>query len=316
MESVEKESGVKHHSRDISKPVPPPLPRHLSEWVNEKAEDKTARIAEFSGVIHVFVRARKCRKWRDANAEMKSAFWTTDWQFQSPSATTICDGVKRCKSITFYLKMDHYLFFIIPNAHSTTDLALDRCRMWLACIGFCNGSLNEAIKQTGGPAQSQNTNFAKMVAKAYLAFVDFTGMRLDVALRLFLKAFMLEGSNEKQAHILAHFYERYHHCNPTAVASVDVVHCLTCVMMVLNTELHGENVILKMSCHDLERQRHFARAHANWQLPRQMNPVYLQPAAMHSSNHIIKFADDTTMVGLINKDNKSAYRGARTGELV
>ncbi|KAK1787477.1 hypothetical protein P4O66_002953 [Electrophorus voltai] len=31
-------------------------------------------------------------------------------------------------------------------------------------------------------------------------------------------------------------------------------------------------------------------------------------AAMHSSNHIIKFADDTTMVGLINKDNESAYR--------
>ncbi|KAK1793638.1 hypothetical protein P4O66_012012 [Electrophorus voltai] len=31
-------------------------------------------------------------------------------------------------------------------------------------------------------------------------------------------------------------------------------------------------------------------------------------AAMHSSNHIIKFADDITVVGLINKDNESAYR--------
>ncbi|KAK1802631.1 hypothetical protein P4O66_004272 [Electrophorus voltai] len=29
---------------------------------------------------------------------------------------------------------------------------------------------------------------------------------------------------------------------------------------------------------------------------------------MHSSNHIIKFADDMTVVGLINKDNESAYR--------
>ncbi|KAK1805357.1 hypothetical protein P4O66_019188 [Electrophorus voltai] len=29
---------------------------------------------------------------------------------------------------------------------------------------------------------------------------------------------------------------------------------------------------------------------------------------MHSSNHIIKFADDTTVMGLINKDNESAYR--------
>ncbi|KAK3554826.1 hypothetical protein QTP70_034849 [Hemibagrus guttatus] len=31
-------------------------------------------------------------------------------------------------------------------------------------------------------------------------------------------------------------------------------------------------------------------------------------AAMHSSNHIIKFADDTTVVGLISKNNESAYR--------
>ncbi|KAK3518408.1 hypothetical protein QTP70_000609 [Hemibagrus guttatus] len=31
-------------------------------------------------------------------------------------------------------------------------------------------------------------------------------------------------------------------------------------------------------------------------------------AAMHSSNHIVKFADDTTVVGLISKNDKSAYR--------
>ncbi|KAK3513633.1 hypothetical protein QTP70_028831 [Hemibagrus guttatus] len=31
-------------------------------------------------------------------------------------------------------------------------------------------------------------------------------------------------------------------------------------------------------------------------------------AAMHSSNHIVKFADDTNVVGLISKKNESAYR--------
>ncbi|KAK3519158.1 hypothetical protein QTP70_020015 [Hemibagrus guttatus] len=31
-------------------------------------------------------------------------------------------------------------------------------------------------------------------------------------------------------------------------------------------------------------------------------------AAMHSSNHIIKFANDTTVVGLISKNDESAYR--------
>ena len=30
--------------------------------------------------------------------------------------------------------------------------------------------------------------------------------------------------------------------------------------------------------------------------------------ARHNSNHIIKFADDTTVVGLISKDDDSAYR--------
>ncbi|KAK3550689.1 hypothetical protein QTP70_002389 [Hemibagrus guttatus] len=29
---------------------------------------------------------------------------------------------------------------------------------------------------------------------------------------------------------------------------------------------------------------------------------------MHSSNHIVKFADDTTLVGLISKNDESAYR--------
>uniref|UniRef100_A0A4W4GQC6 SEC7 domain-containing protein n=1 Tax=Electrophorus electricus TaxID=8005 RepID=A0A4W4GQC6_ELEEL len=57
---------------------------------------------------------------------------------------------------------------------------------------------------------SQNTDFGKMV-----------------------------GSNEKQKCILTHFSERYHHCNPTAVASVDVMHFMTCAMMLLNTDLHG-----------------------------------------------------------------------------
>ncbi|KAK3550989.1 hypothetical protein QTP70_011452 [Hemibagrus guttatus] len=31
-------------------------------------------------------------------------------------------------------------------------------------------------------------------------------------------------------------------------------------------------------------------------------------AAMHSSNHIIKFADDTTVVGLNSKNEEYAYR--------
>ena len=39
--------------------------------------------------------------------------------------------------------------------------------------------------------------------------------------------------------------------------------------------------------------------------------------ALHDSNHIIKFADDTTVVGLINKNVESSYRrGGTTDNLV
>ena len=34
--------------------------------------------------------------------------------------------------------------------------------------------------------------------------------------------------------------------------------------------------------------------------------------AMHASNSIIKFADDTTVVGLINNNNETAYREMMT----
>ncbi|KAK3573704.1 hypothetical protein QTP86_032060, partial [Hemibagrus guttatus] len=37
-------------------------------------------------------------------------------------------------------------------------------------------------------------------------------------------------------------------------------------------------------------------------------------AAMHSSNYIVKFADDTTVVGLISKNDESAYREGSTND--
>ncbi|KAK1787904.1 hypothetical protein P4O66_016385 [Electrophorus voltai] len=54
-----------------------------------------------------------------------------------------------------------------------------------------------------------------------------------------IKAFILEASSEKQECILTHFSELYHHCNPTTAASVDMVHFMTCAMMLLNTDLYG-----------------------------------------------------------------------------
>ncbi|XP_036439330.1 PH and SEC7 domain-containing protein 3-like [Colossoma macropomum] len=97
---------------------------------------------------------------------------------------------------------------------------------------------------------SQNTDFGKMVAREYLAFFNLTGMRLDEALRTFIKACRLAGGTSKQERILAHFADRYHQCNPTSLASKDVVHCLSCAMMLLNVDLHRCFPSVKMSCQD------------------------------------------------------------------
>ncbi|XP_018600292.1 PH and SEC7 domain-containing protein 3 isoform X3 [Scleropages formosus] len=96
----------------------------------------------------------------------------------------------------------------------------------------------------------KNNEFSKMVAEEYLTFFDFTGMTLDQSLRSFLKAFALMGETQERERVLIHFSNRYHKCNPTTVTSQDGVHCLTCALMLLNTDLHGHNIGKKMTCQE------------------------------------------------------------------
>ncbi|XP_058280209.1 PH and SEC7 domain-containing protein 3 isoform X4 [Hirundo rustica] len=85
----------------------------------------------------------------------------------------------------------------------------------------------------------KNNEFSKLVAEEYLKFFDFTGMTLDCSLRSFFKAFSLIGETQERERVLIHFSSRYYQCNPNAISSQDGVHCLTCAMMLLNTDLHG-----------------------------------------------------------------------------
>uniref|UniRef100_A0A8C4TWE5 Pleckstrin and Sec7 domain containing 3 n=1 Tax=Falco tinnunculus TaxID=100819 RepID=A0A8C4TWE5_FALTI len=85
----------------------------------------------------------------------------------------------------------------------------------------------------------KNNEFSKLVAEEYLKFFDFTGMTLDYSLRSFFKAFSLIGETQERERVLIHFSSRYYQCNPNTISSQDGVHCLTCAMMLLNTDLHG-----------------------------------------------------------------------------
>uniref|UniRef100_A0A7N6BKI0 PH and SEC7 domain-containing protein 1-like n=2 Tax=Anabas testudineus TaxID=64144 RepID=A0A7N6BKI0_ANATE len=95
---------------------------------------------------------------------------------------------------------------------------------------------------------SKNNDFSCMVAEEYLSFFNFTGLSLDQALRTFLRQFALMGETQERERVLSHFSRRYLDCNPKVMPSEDAVHTLTCALMLLNTDLHGQNIGKRMSC--------------------------------------------------------------------
>ncbi|XP_034050362.1 PH and SEC7 domain-containing protein 1-like isoform X2 [Thalassophryne amazonica] len=95
---------------------------------------------------------------------------------------------------------------------------------------------------------SKNNDFSRMVAEEYLSFFNFSGLGLDQALRTFLRQFALMGETQERERVLSHFSRRYFDCNSKIMPSEDAAHTLTCALMLLNTDLHGENVSKRMSC--------------------------------------------------------------------
>ncbi|XP_035770743.1 PH and SEC7 domain-containing protein 1-like [Neolamprologus brichardi] len=86
---------------------------------------------------------------------------------------------------------------------------------------------------------SKNNEFSQMVAEEYLTNFDFTGLTIDQALRTFLRQFALMGETQERERVLAHFSRRYRQCSSESLTSEDSVHTLTCAIMLLNTDLHG-----------------------------------------------------------------------------
>ena len=87
---------------------------------------------------------------------------------------------------------------------------------------------------------SKNNDFSRVVAEEYLKLIDFEGDGLDKALNKFISRFHLVGETQERERVLEHFSRRYFECNPNIFESSDAVHTLTCALMLLNTDLHGE----------------------------------------------------------------------------
>ena len=87
---------------------------------------------------------------------------------------------------------------------------------------------------------SKNNDFGRLVAEEYAKLFDFAGDTLDSALRKFLSRFCLVGETQERQRVLEHFANRFLECNPRSFRSADAVHTLTCALLLLNTDLHGE----------------------------------------------------------------------------
>ncbi|KAM3599437.1 uncharacterized protein V6R79_005494 [Siganus canaliculatus] len=93
----------------------------------------------------------------------------------------------------------------------------------------------------------KDNDFSRAVGEEYLKFFDFTGETLDHALRSFLKVVVLIGETQERERVLQCFACRFHQCNPDSFSSAGGVLALTCALMLLNTDLHGQNVGKSMS---------------------------------------------------------------------
>ncbi|XP_036382788.1 PH and SEC7 domain-containing protein 1-like isoform X2 [Megalops cyprinoides] len=89
---------------------------------------------------------------------------------------------------------------------------------------------------------NKDNEFSQVVGEEYLKYFDFTGQSLDEALRSFLKVVVLIGETQERERVLERFSHRFHQCNPESFSSPGAVLTLTCALMLLNTDLHGQNV--------------------------------------------------------------------------
>ncbi|KAL7834841.1 hypothetical protein SRHO_G00290880 [Serrasalmus rhombeus] len=96
----------------------------------------------------------------------------------------------------------------------------------------------------------KDNEFSRAVGEEYLKFFDFTDQSLDEALRSFLKEVVLIGESQERERVLERFSIRYQQCNPHSFSSPESVLTLTCAVMLLNTDLHGQNVGKAMSLTD------------------------------------------------------------------
>ncbi|CAL1569300.1 unnamed protein product [Knipowitschia caucasica] len=138
---------------------------------------------------------------------------------------------------------EQYRGSTVETAQTNGDLDRDRARV-LAQRLF---KLDDIQRKDVVKYLDKDNSFSRAVGEEYLKHFDFRGQTLDEALRSFLSVVVLIGESQERERVLNHFSNRYHCCNQGCFHCSGCVLALTCAVMLLNTDLHGQLVGKSMS---------------------------------------------------------------------
>ena len=105
-----------------------------------------------------------------------------------------------------------------------------------------SGLAKEKVGEYLGNLQSP---FAMKVLTCFVQHFDFSGLRIDKALRKLLTHVRVPGEAQKIERIMEVFGKRFSKCNPNFAAklkSQDSIVTLSFAVMLLNTDLHTPNL--------------------------------------------------------------------------
>nr|XP_040569513.1 LOW QUALITY PROTEIN: IQ motif and SEC7 domain-containing protein 1-like [Lepeophtheirus salmonis] len=114
-----------------------------------------------------------------------------------------------------------------------------------AVAKFLIGRKGISKKMIGEYLTSLQRPFNMAVLHCFVHEIDFSGLHIDIALRILQQEVMLPGESQKIEKMVEVFSKRYIQCNQMFVASfksTDTIFVLSYAMILLNTDLHSRAV--------------------------------------------------------------------------
>ncbi|TYZ58581.1 hypothetical protein PybrP1_007662, partial [[Pythium] brassicae (nom. inval.)] len=142
--------------------------------------------------------------------------------------------------LKFNVKPTAGVQYLIQHGHMGDGTPRDVARFFLEH----NSKLDKTMvgDYLGREAQYQN-GFCVKVLHEYVDMMDFAGMEIDVAIRVFLAGFRLPGESQKIDRMMEKFAERfYSFCAPGLFPSADTAFILSFSIIMLQTDLHNPSI--------------------------------------------------------------------------